>query len=75
MIGPSRHNSHVWLLLAERTDSKDTNDSDYSSLSDDISNTTSYTFRIPVSISLSLFNRKLSKVFPLFNSRRLALLF
>lgn len=51
MIGPSRHNSHVWLLLAERTDSKDTDDSDYSSLSDDISNTTSYTFRIPVSLS------------------------
>lgn len=38
-IGPSHHNGFVWLLLAERTDSKDTVDWDYSSPSDDISKT------------------------------------
>lgn len=31
MISPSRNNSRVWLLLAERTDSKDPVDSDHSS--------------------------------------------
>lgn len=52
MIGPSRHNSHVWLLLAERTDSKDTIDSDNSSPSSDISQKTIPSFN-PQALSLS----------------------
>lgn len=56
MKGPSRHNSSVWLLLLEeRTDSKDTDDGDYSSPSGDISKTIQNTcFRMPEFLCVSL---------------------